>query len=38
MGGKTALCPYCDTDALLPQSGPYELSEVLLRKMNKRWF
>lgn len=36
--GRTALCPYCDTDALLPQSGPYDLTEAFLKDMEKRWF
>lgn len=37
-GGRTALCPHCDTDALLPQAGPYDLTEAFLQDMNKRWF
>lgn len=36
--GRTALCPHCDTDAVLPESGPYDLSEAFLKAMEKRWF
>lgn len=36
--GKTALCPHCFTDAVLPDSNPYPLTEGFLKKMEKRWF
>lgn len=36
--GRTALCPHCGTDALIPDSCPYDLSEEFLQKMNERWF
>ena len=34
----TALCPYCGIDSVLPDSGDYELTEDLLKRMNKYWF
>lgn len=38
--GKTALCPYCTIDSVIPESGcgDYELNTDLLKKMNKYWF
>lgn len=38
--GKTALCPYCAVDSVIPESdcGEYELNIDLLKKMNKYWF
>ena len=39
-GGKTALCPYCMIDSVIPESdrGDYELNTELLKDMNKYWF
>lgn len=34
---KTALCPHCSIDSLLPDSAVC-LSEELLTEMKKRWF
>lgn len=36
-GGRTAICPYCGIDSVLPDSM-VELSEEYLKKMHKRWF
>ena len=40
VGGKTALCPYCMIDSVIPESdsGDYELNTELLKDMNKYWF
>lgn len=37
---KTAQCPYCDIDSVIPESlnGEYELTELLLKKLNKIYF
>ena len=35
--GKTAVCPYCGVDAVLPDSKA-ALSEELLNDMHKTWF
>ncbi len=37
---RTALCPYCCVDSVLPESndGTYELNEELLKKMYKKFF
>lgn len=38
--GKTALCPYCGIDSVIPESsdGEYELNEELLKRMHDVWF
>ena len=38
--GKTAVCPYCGIDSVIPESenGQYELNEELLQHMNEIWF
>lgn len=38
--GVTALCPYCEKDAIVPESesGEYELSQSLLEEMHIRYF
>lgn len=36
--GMTAICPYCNTDAILSESSGYPLSQEFLSKMRKRWF
>jgi len=36
--GKTAVCPNCDIDAVLPESELYEISTELLEAMNQEWF
>lgn len=35
---RTAFCPNCFTDAVLPDSCPYAPTSEFLKKMNKRWF
>lgn len=35
--GKTALCPKCDIDTVLPESKHYELTAVILIRMNKEY-
>ena len=36
--GRTAICPKCGIDAVLPESEHYKLTEELLEAMNKVWF
>ncbi len=36
--GKTALCPKCGIDAVLPTSTQYQLNSDLLKMMNKAYF
>lgn len=36
--GRTAICPHCYIDAVLPDSGPYHVTYAFLKKMNRRWF
>ena len=36
-GGKTALCPFCAVDSILPDSVT-ELSKKLLDEMHEYWF
>ena len=36
--GKTAMCPKCDIDAVLPESKNYEITKELLEQMNREWF
>ena len=35
--GKTAICPYCSIDSVLP-GNRVDLSEEFLKQMHKRWF
>ena len=35
--GKTALCPKCDIDTVLPDTIEYELTEELLKEMQKKY-
>jgi len=35
--GKTAMCPRCDIDTVLPESEYYELNKELLKVMNREW-
>lgn len=37
-GMKTALCPFCDIDAVIAESSDYELCEELLEYMYNIWF
>jgi len=36
--GKTALCPYCGIDSLIPEAMEYELTKEFLEEMNRYWF
>lgn len=36
--GKTALCPKCGIDSVLPDSSPFALDIETLSKLNKYWF
>ena len=35
---ETARCPYCNMDAVIPESYDYELDESLLLAMKEYWF
>jgi len=35
---KTAICPYCRTDAVIGESSGYPITTEFLREMNKQWF
>lgn len=37
-GGDTALCPRCEIDSVLPESGEYPLTKDFLRRMYDYWF
>jgi len=36
--GRTAICPKCGIDAVLPESQLYDINHELLEAMNKEWF
>jgi len=36
--GRTAICPRCGVDAVLPASDEVEITAELLSAMNARWF
>ena len=36
--GKTALCPNCGIDSVLPESSPFNLDVETLSELNKYWF
>ena len=36
--GKTAICPYCSVDAVIPNSDDCLITAELLEEMNKKWF
>lgn len=36
--GKTAICPKCGIDSVLPNTIGYEITKDLLEKMQKRFF
>jgi hypothetical protein len=36
--GKTALCPYCGIDAVIPDEAGYELTDQLLSVMHSEYF
>lgn len=35
---ETALCPYCNVDAVIPESYDYDLNDSLLLAMKEYWF
>ncbi len=35
---RTAMCPLCETDAILPDDEEILITHDLLQQMNKRWF
>ncbi len=37
-GGKTALCPYCGIDAVLPSNAGFPFSQAGLEALNEYWF
>lgn len=37
-GGETAICPYCDCDALIGSGSGLELTKELLSELNKKYF
>jgi len=36
--GRTAICPKCGIDAVLPDGDQVEVTQELLAAMNQRWF
>ena len=36
--GKTCICPYCNIDAVVPDSSGYVLTEVNLKVAHDYWF
>ncbi|MDO5978945.1 cytoplasmic protein [Flavivirga spongiicola] len=36
--GKTAMCPKCGIDSVLPDSSPFKLDKKTLTKLNNYWF
>ncbi len=36
--GETAVCPYCNVDALIAETPSVQLNEELLARMMERWF
>ena len=36
--GKTALCPKCGTDSVLPDSSPFQIDSKTLLALNQYWF
>jgi hypothetical protein len=37
-GGDTAICPYCDIDAVVGDASGVEITDELLSALNKKWF
>jgi len=35
---RTALCPYCRIDSVLPETAGYDLNDQMLRKIHDYWF
>ena len=38
LNDETALCPYCNVDAVIPESDDYLLEDSLLLAMKEYWF
>ncbi|MGR3741408.1 hypothetical protein [Companilactobacillus sp. DQM5] len=36
--GETAICPYCDIDAVIPEKNGYDISPQFLKELRKKWF
>ncbi len=36
--GRTAVCPKCNIDSVLPESEQYKITNKLLEVMNEEWF
>ena len=36
--GKTAICPHCGIDSVLPDIGPVNISSKLLKELNEFYF
>ena len=36
--GKTAICPHCGIDSVLPDSIDEDIDEKIISEMNKYWF
>ena len=37
-GDKTALCPYCEMDAVIGSKSGYKITKEFLSRMQKHWF
>ncbi|MBQ2726111.1 MAG: cytoplasmic protein [Clostridia bacterium] len=37
-GGKTARCPHCSVDSLLPEDCGHPVTDEFLKQMNEYWF
>lgn len=37
-GGATAICPYCDCDAVIGDACGIKLTDDLLKKLNEKYF
>ena len=35
---QTAICPFCDTDSVIPNLAEYKLTEEMLQQANKFWY
>ena len=36
--GKTAICPNCGIDSVLPESSSFKIDQNTLKELNKYWF
>jgi len=37
-GQETALCPFCDMDAVIGDASGFPVTKEFLKRMNKAWF